>query len=86
MGWVVNATPRPLYPREKEPVSTAQEGGWDPGPVWTGTKKLVPHQDSIPEQSIPKRFAIPTELSRPNLKWVNLEVENTGNVKRNRRR
>jgi len=26
MGWVVNATPRPLYPRDREPVPTI--GGW----------------------------------------------------------
>jgi hypothetical protein len=27
MGWVVNATARPLYPREKEPISIVI-GGW----------------------------------------------------------
>ena len=30
MAWVVDATPRPLYPREKESVSLAQEAGWAP--------------------------------------------------------
>ena len=28
MGWVVNATPRPLYPQERDPVSIVQETGW----------------------------------------------------------
>ena len=36
MGWVVNATPRPLYPRERDPVPIVEEAGWAPGSVWTG--------------------------------------------------
>jgi hypothetical protein len=28
LGWVVNATPRPLYPREKDPAPIVQEAGW----------------------------------------------------------
>jgi hypothetical protein len=51
MGWVVNATPRPLYPRER--TSTRCIGGWvDPGPVWTGGE-------------FDPRPSNPTELSRP---------------------
>jgi hypothetical protein len=42
MGWVINAKPRPLYTRERDPVPTVQEGGWAPGPVWTGAEKLTP--------------------------------------------
>jgi len=38
--WVVNATPRLLYPRERDPLPTAQEDGWAPGLVW---KIKVPH-------------------------------------------
>ena len=41
MGWVVNATPRPLYPWERHPVPTVQEAGWAPGAVWTGAESLV---------------------------------------------
>jgi hypothetical protein len=41
MGWVVNATPRQLYPREK-PGTRCIEAGWDPGPVWTGAESLAP--------------------------------------------
>jgi hypothetical protein len=40
-GWVVSTTPRPLYPREREPVPIVQEAGWAPGPVWTGTASLA---------------------------------------------
>ena len=28
LGWVINATPRPLYPREKDPVPILQGVGW----------------------------------------------------------
>ena len=42
MGWVVNATPRPLYPREDDPVPIVYEAGWTPGPVWTGAEYLAP--------------------------------------------
>ena len=41
-GWVVNATPRPLYPHERDPVPIVQDGGWAPGPVWTGAENLAP--------------------------------------------
>jgi hypothetical protein len=40
-GWVVNATPRPLYARERDPVPIVQEAGWAPGPVLMGVKTLL---------------------------------------------
>jgi hypothetical protein len=42
MGCVVNATARPLYLRERDPVHILQEAGWAPGPVWTGAENLAP--------------------------------------------
>ena len=39
---MVNATPQPLCPRERDPVLTLSEAGWAPGPVWTGAEKLSP--------------------------------------------
>ena len=42
MGWVVNATPRPLYPWERDPVPIVQEDGWAAEPVWIGAENLVP--------------------------------------------
>ena len=40
-GWVVNVTPRPLYPRERCPVPVLQEAGWDAGSVCTGAENLA---------------------------------------------
>jgi len=38
---VVNATARPLYPRERDPGPVVQDAGWAPGPVWTGAENLA---------------------------------------------
>ena len=40
-GWVVNATPQPFYPRERDPIPIVQEAGCTPGPVWTGAEYLT---------------------------------------------
>jgi len=66
---VVNAKPRPLYPRERDPVPIVQETGWASGPVWTGA-----HRDSIAGPSTPWRVAILTELSRPTKYSVILQI------------
>jgi len=50
--WVVNVTPRPLYPRERP--STHCVGGWvGRRAVLDGCGKSRPHRDSIPEPSSP---------------------------------
>ena len=52
MGWVVNATPRPLYPREGP--GTQCIGGWvGPRAGLEGCGKSRPHGDSIPGPSSP---------------------------------
>ena len=38
-GWVVKATPRPLYPWERYQVPIIWKVGWDTGPAWTGAEK-----------------------------------------------
>jgi len=48
--WVVDATPRPLYPRERDPVPTVQEARWAPGPVWTGAENLAPTEIRSPSR------------------------------------
>jgi hypothetical protein len=40
---MVNATPRPLYPRQRDPVPNVQEVGWATEPVWTCAENLVFH-------------------------------------------
>jgi len=52
-GWVVNATPRFLYPRGREPVFIIQEVGRAPWPVWRGVKN--------------KKSLAPTGVLPPNL-------------------
>jgi len=49
MGLLVNATPRPLYPRERDPLSIVQEAWWAPGSICMGAENLAPQRDSIPE-------------------------------------
>jgi len=49
-GWVVNATPRPLYPRERDPAPIVQEAGWDPGPARTGAEYLDPTRIRSPDR------------------------------------
>jgi hypothetical protein len=58
MGWVVNATPRPLYPRERP--DTRCIGGWvGPRDRLDGRGKSRPHRDSIPVASRYTDYAIP---------------------------
>ena len=65
MGWVVIATPRPFYPRERPGAHCI--GGWlSPRAGLDGCGKSRPHRDSIPGPSSPLQVAIPTEQSRPN--------------------
>ena len=40
---VVTPTPRPLYPRRRDPVPTAQGDGWTPGSVWTDAENFAPN-------------------------------------------
>jgi hypothetical protein len=57
MGWVVNATPRPLYPRERDQVPIVQEAGWAPGPIWTGAENLpTPPFDPRTVQPVASRY------------------------------
>jgi hypothetical protein len=41
-GWVVIAILRPINPRERELVQTAQEAGWAPQPGWNVAENLAP--------------------------------------------
>ena len=41
MGVGFNATPWPLYPRERDMVPTVQEAGWAPGLILVGAGSLA---------------------------------------------
>jgi len=43
MQWVVNATTRPIYPRERSPVPIVEEVVWATGP-WKVAENLVPNR------------------------------------------
>jgi len=66
-GWVVNATPRPLYPRE-DPVPIIQEAGWASVPVWTGAENVTPtgirSSDHPVRESDPEGASFCTRQSR----------------------
>jgi hypothetical protein len=66
MGWVVNATPWTLYPRERDLVPTVQEAGWIQGRSgWVQKISPPPWFDPRTVQPIASRYtdyAIPTQL------------------------
>jgi hypothetical protein len=65
MLWVVNATPRPLYPRER-PGTHCIRGRMDPR---TGLNRCaenrIPTGIRFPDRPLYSESLIPTELSRP---------------------
>ena len=63
-GWVVSSTPQPHFTPGRDPVPILQEGGWFPGPVWTGGKSR-PHRDWIPDRPARSSVTILTELPGP---------------------
>jgi len=42
----------------------AQEAGWVPGPIWTGSENLAPTEIRSPDRLVRSLVAVPTELSR----------------------
>jgi hypothetical protein len=65
-GWVVNYTPRPLYPLERDTVPIVQEAGWAHG-LSGGVRKISPRPGFGPRtvQPVPSsytHYAIPTHL------------------------
>ena len=68
MGWVVNTTHGGLYPRGGGTrYQFVQETGWDPGPVCTGAKNLIPPPGFDPRTfrplvSLYTGYALPAHL------------------------
>ena len=69
MGWVINATARPLYPREwtRYPL---YRGLGEPRAVLDECGKFRLHRDSIRGLSNPYQVRIPTTLCRPLVKYA----------------
>jgi hypothetical protein len=76
--WVVNATPRPLYPRERFPLLVLQETGWAPGPVWRGAENLTPSPGFNPRtvQPVVPSLYQRTHISCCILNWEHSEIWN----------
>jgi hypothetical protein len=58
MGWVVNSTPRPLYPGEETRYLIVQETGWTPGSAWTRAENFAPPPvfDPLTVQRVASRY------------------------------
>jgi len=60
MRWVVNATTGRFNLR-KDPVLIVLDGGWAPGPVWTGSENLAPSGfDPRTVRTVASRYTWPT--------------------------
>jgi hypothetical protein len=56
-GWVVRATPRTLYPHERDPVPIIQKAGWVSGPGRKGPEDLAPPGFELrTSQSVASRY------------------------------
>ena len=68
---VVNATPWPLYLRERDPVPIVQEAGWALEPFWASAeKRKIFYCPGGSNQNLPPRTQLTEltyELSRPAL-------------------
>ena len=76
-GWVVNATPRPPYPRERDPVPILLEAGWAPRPAWPVAGNLAPTGIRFP--------ARPACSESRKQKWRNKKRRKVGTNKEGRR-
>jgi len=64
MVWVINATPRLIYPRGKNPLPIE----WVPGPVWTGAENLAPTGIRFPDR--PARSESLYRLRYPSARYL----------------
>jgi hypothetical protein len=64
---------RPVYfTSGKGSVLIVQEGGWAPGPVWTGAENLAPHLDSVPGQPVASRYT-DWAIAAHNSQYITIE-------------
>jgi len=66
-GWMVKATPRPLYPRDRNPVSDVQEAWWTSRLFWTGAVNHAPTGIWSPVRSTRRKsLYLPKEIITGN--------------------
>ena len=87
MGWVVNATPQPLYPRARNPVPIVWKPVWTRRSVWKGAENLAspPLRDSIPGPSTLSESLYRLSYSGPTIKkiteWTDIAFSRRGRHK-----
>jgi hypothetical protein len=81
-GWVVNATPWPLYYWEWSVLPIVLEGGRTQGRS-DRVRKMWPYWDSIPELSSQEQVTIPTTLSQSTNTAVTTTTTNNNNNNNN---
>jgi hypothetical protein len=83
MGWVVNATLRPLYPEKEIRYAIYRRLGWPQGPSGR-VRKISPTMEFDPRTVHP--VAIPTALSRPTMnvyrRWISIIVFSLSTLRR----
>jgi len=67
-GYMINATHRPLYPRERDLILIIQEAEWATGPVWTSLEYLAPTE--IPSTGRVARIKSLYDLRSPGPQWL----------------
>lgn len=50
--WVNKVMTRLLYSQVRDTVRIAQEAGWAPGPIWTGTENLTSNGIRSPDSPV----------------------------------
>jgi hypothetical protein len=76
MGWMVNATPRRIYPRQRDPVPIVEETGWAPEPFCRSLENFAATGIRYPGRPAHSDSAIPTELYWPT-KFPSYRLTNT---------
>jgi len=61
-GWVDSTTPRPLYPRERDPIPVVQKVEWAPVQVWTAAENLATTDTRSPDCPACSVVAIPAHV------------------------
>jgi len=85
MEWVVNTSPRLLYPPGRDPILIARKAGWASGPVWTGEKNnptgiRSPYRPTRIELPPRLRYLVLLRIASNNLLVMNNEWKGCGAV------